>query len=106
MAKGGSSLMSACEFRGHLDKCNGIRRNIGTEDPEEVLVVAGLGEVVIRAGRHSDQVSPKIVVTVGVLWLGEKARRRNMLTRRGRTWARETGVSHLFWFFLANYRAC
>ena len=103
MAKGGSSPMGACEFRGHLDTCNGIRHNIGTEDPEEVLVVAGLGEIVIRAGRHGDQVSPKIVVTVGSLRLGEKARRRNMLTRRGSTRARETGVGRLFWLLLANY---
>lgn len=103
MAKGGSSLMGACEFRGHLETCNGIRRNIGTEDPEEVLVVVGLGEVVIRAGRHGDQVSSKIVATVGVLGLGEEARRRNMLTRRGRTRARKTGVGHLFWLLLAKY---
>ena len=102
MAKSGSSLMGACEFRGHLDACNGVRRKIGAEDPEEVLVVAGLSDVVIRAGRHGDQVSPKIVATAGVLGLGEEARRRNMLTRRGRTRARETGVGHLFWLTIEH----
>ncbi len=65
--------------------------------------MAGLDEVMIRAGRYGDQVSQKIMDAVGVLWLGEKARRWNMLTRRGRTRARETGVGHLFWLLLANY---
>jgi len=100
MTKGGSSLMSACKFRGHLDACNGVRLKSDVEDPEEVLVVVGLGEVVIRAGRHGDQVSPKIMATVDVLGLGEKARRRNMLTRRGRTrHAKQVSVisSGFFW---------
>jgi hypothetical protein len=74
-----------------------IRRQVSTQDPEEVLVVTRLRQVVLWACWHGDEVAPKILVAVRVFGLREQTPRRDVLARRRQTITSKASTVHCFW---------
>src|SRR5437016_157409 len=89
-----SSPESACDLRMRLPCSNTIRRQVCTDNPTEVLIIGGLGEVVICTRRHGDQILAKVPPSFGILRTGEQAQRWNVLSRCGRVVACKAAIRH------------
>ena len=93
----GLPIERANELRLHLLPRDRIRRQVSTQDPEEVLVVTRLRQVVLWACWHGDEVAPKILFAVRVFGLREQTPRRDVLARRRQTITSKASTVHCFW---------